>query len=124
MVKKYPFLKCDDDYQWTFLDDMKPGWRIAFGIQMCDEIRDELVKHGYLYKYKLVQVKEKYAELRWRDYGFPKESHINKIIKKYENLSLKTCCICGKPAKYMSLDWICPYCEKCIGDQKFKELSD
>ena len=37
----------------------------------------------------------------------------NKTINKYEDISYHTCISCGKPAKYLSTGWICPYCEKC-----------
>ena len=43
--------------------------------------------------------------------GAPEE--IQTIINKYEDISYHTCISCGKPAKYLSTGWICPYCEKC-----------
>ena len=76
---------------------MEPGWRKAFGIQMCKEIKKELKKHKFLYKYRIFQIKgkgEKY--LHWYDSG-PKDSKIYDIIHKYEQISAKTCGVCGKP---------------------------
>ena len=49
--------------------------------------------------------------LRWYDAGASEE--IQTIINKYEDISYHTCISCGKPAKYLSTGWICPYCEKC-----------
>ena len=45
---------------YTELDAMEPGWRKVFGIQMCKEIKKELKKHKFLYKYRIVQIKEKW----------------------------------------------------------------
>lgn len=32
------------DYEYTELDSMPEGWRIAFGIEMCEEIKQELLR--------------------------------------------------------------------------------
>ena len=107
---------------YTELDAMEPGWRKAFGIQMCKEIKAELKKHKFLYKYRIVQIKEKFSGLRWYDAGVPKDSKIWDIINKYEGISMKTCGQCGKPATKMSTGWIYPYCDDCIGDRDFTEI--
>lgn len=96
---------------YTELNSMPIGWRKAFGIQMCKEIKQALKKHNYLYNYRIMQIKEKYGSLRWYDAAAPEE--IQTIINKYEDISYHTCISCGKPAKYLSTRWICPYCEKC-----------
>ena len=46
---------------YTELDAMDAGWRKAFGIQMCKEIKAELKKHKFLYKYRITQIKEKFG---------------------------------------------------------------
>lgn len=107
---------------YTELDAMDTGWRKAFGIQMCKEIKIALKKHHYLYKYRITQIKEKYGSLRWYDAGAPEE--VYKIISKYEKISAKTCVICGKPAKYISKGWISPYCENCIGDRNYTKIGE
>jgi hypothetical protein len=101
---------------------MESGWRKAFGIQMCKEIKKELKKHKFLYKYRIVQIKEKWGYLHWYDSGTPKDSKIYDIIRKYEQISAKTCGVCGKPATKMSKGWIYPYCDDCIGDRNFTEI--
>jgi hypothetical protein len=101
---------------------MEPGWRKAFGIQMCKEIKKELKKHKFLYKYRIVQIKEKWGYLHWYDSGSPKDSKIYDIIHKYEQISAKTCGVCGKPATKMSKGWVYPYCDDCIGDKQFTEI--
>lgn len=118
LCKRYPFLmvrywKTDKPtgYIYTWLDDMPDGWRRAFGIQMCEEIREVLVKKNRLYTYRIAQVKEKFGGLRWYDYGGTPE--IDRIIYKYEDISYRTCICCGRPATKMSRGWICPYCDEC-----------
>lgn len=109
---------------YTELDAMEPGWRKAFGIQMCKEIKKELKKHKFLYKYRIVQIKEKFGGLRWYDAGIPKNSELWDIIHKYNGISHQTCGVCGKPATKMSKGWIYPYCDDCIGDRQFTEIKD
>ena len=102
---------------------MDAGWRKAFGIQMCKEIKAELKKHKFLYKYRIVQIKEKWGYLHWYDGGTPKDSKIYDIIRKYEQISAKTCVVCGKPATKMSTGWISPYCDDCVvPGRKYTEI--
>lgn len=96
----------------TELDAMDGGWRKAFGIDICKEIKSTLKKSGYLRKYRIMQIKEKWGELCWYDAGAPKE--VFDIIRKYEDISYITCIECGRPAKYRTTGWVEPYCEKCM----------
>lgn len=66
----------DYDYSYTMLDDMPDGWRKAFGEELCEAIREELIKVGLLDQYRIIQIKEKYGELVW--YG----AHGNETIRK------------------------------------------
>ena len=106
----------------TELDAMDKGWRKAFGIQMCKEIRAALLKHGWkvLFKYRIMQIKEKWGELCWYDSYTPKE--VFEVVRKYEDISRHTCIDCGAPATKMSTGWICPYCDNCIGDREYTEI--
>ena len=104
-----PIFHCIPTY--TELDAMETGWRKAFGIQMCKEIRTQLIKDHYLFKYRIFQIKEKYGTLRWYDAGSSKE--IQDIISKYEDISWDTCIMCGKPSTKISSGWISPYCDDC-----------
>ena len=123
LVERYPFLLPhnrltdevteDYDYSYTELDVMPDGWRIAFGEQMCEEIRAELLRVGQLDDYRIAQIKEKYGSLRWYDFGCT-EKMMQEIIPKYEKLSAHTCIRCGKPATCVSLGWISPFCDDCI----------
>ena len=97
----------------TKLDLMPHGWRKAFGEQMCEEIKQALLKNGRksLYSYVISDIKEKYGSLRWYDYSAPKEVH--DIIDKYECQSMCYCINCGKPVRYITKGWIEYLCEDC-----------
>jgi len=113
-------------YSYTELDLMPEGWRKAFGEQMCEEIREELIKVNYLYDYRITDIKEKYGSLRWYDCGATEE--IYDIIRKYEKKSEHICLHCGRPATKISLGWISPFCNKCaekLSDRvQFKEIDN
>ena len=69
LIERFPFLLPhnrwtdevpeDYDYSYTELDAMPHGWRIAFGEELCEEIREELVQADYLDKYRIAEIKEK-----------------------------------------------------------------
>lgn len=66
-----PKLHPEYNYEYTVLDDMPEGWRIAFGDLMCEEIDHELRRFDYQDKYEITEIKEKYGSLRWYDNGTP-----------------------------------------------------
>lgn len=98
--------------EYTELDSMPEGWRKAFGLQMCEDIKQALKKVNALHKYRIMQIKEKWGELCWYDAQHNRE--IQDVINKYSNKSATTCISCGKSAKYRTVGWICPYCEECV----------
>ena len=99
-------------YSYTELDLMPEGWRKVFGEQICEEIREALIKVNYLYDYRISDIKEKYGSLRWYDFGATEE--IYDIIRKYEKMSEHICLHCGRPAEIISFyGWLEPLCEKC-----------
>lgn len=53
--------------------------------------------------------------LRWYSNGNTED--VFNIINKYEDISYNTCIVCGKPAKYITRGWICPYCEEHVPDK-------
>lgn len=127
LIKRFPFLKVVNywydkeeskyDYRFTWLDYMEPGWRKAFGIQMCKDIKKVLKKSTQddLHTYSVIEVKEKYGALRWYDGGYSQEisEEMGTLLFKYENLSEVICFRCGKPATKISKGWICPWCDRC-----------
>ena len=116
------------DYEYTELDDMPQGWRKAFGEQMCKEIYNALNRRGgalAVNLYQIREIKEKFGELRWYDFNGNLET--DAIISKYEDISSRTCIVCGKPATKISKGWISPYCDHCakvLGKKgtKFKSI--
>ena len=133
LCDKYPFLAWygdplymgynEDkvDYSYTWEDELPEGWRKAFCPQMWDELKAILEKANYVDKFRFAQIKEKYGELRLYWCGAPNEIYdeVSAWEEKYLQLSNNYCIHCGKPAKYMSLGWISPWCEDCA-----KELNE
>lgn len=101
------------DYEYTEADDMPDGWWIAFGEQMCDEIKEALIEDGDLDRWRIVQLKEKWGSMRIYDNGHKVGSRIPDIIDKYERISERTCIVCGKPATRITKGWISPFCDAC-----------
>lgn len=97
---------------YTELDDMPNGWRKAFGIAMCKELKAQLKKDKFLYSYRITQIKEKYGTLHW--YSNFTSVNIDKIIMKYEYISKYTCIVCGEPATGFTPTeyWKAPYCDE------------
>lgn len=132
LTEKHPYLiprnvwtgevSKDYDYSRTHLDRIPEGWRIAFGEQFVNELTEAFDKYrpGFKNEYFITQIKEKYGSLRWYDFGIIPEAY--DIVKKYENLSRKTCIECGEPATKISIGYISPYCDKCIGDECYREI--
>lgn len=120
LVEKYPFLlprntvagqsEDDYDYSYTELDNLPIGWRIAFGRKMCDEILDEVLRSNTLNEYRILDIKEKYGQLRWYDFGG--SVNLCRIISKYEKLSLEVCICCGEQAEGRHRG--VPMCKKCM----------
>lgn len=123
LIEEFPFLlprnrwsgQVDPNYDYTYteLDAMPYGWRKAFGLEMCKELKEELIKCNYLNDYRITDIKEKYGSLRWYDNGYPASSKIAEIIYKYEMMSEDVCINCGKAAKYVTKGYIEFVCEDC-----------
>ena len=123
LIKRYPWLQARDEhgnkldtFEYTELDCLDDGWRVAFGDELIEEvdgvyqtITDEQKENFYP-----LQIKEKFGTLRW--YNSIHTEELDEILIKYECRSEKTCIHCGKPAKFISTGWICPWCEECVKD--------
>ena len=122
LIERYPFLllrnpwddavEADYDHSYTELDSMPEGWRKAFGNMMMEELREVLVEENFLDGFRILEIKEKWGELRlYTNYHNDK---IERIIKKYTTLSRNICILCGKPDTHMTYSgWYSPVCEKC-----------
>lgn len=124
LIERYPFLRPrnrwtdeadeDYDYTWTELDDFPEGWRKAFGEEMLEDLREDLIRVNYLDEFRIMEIKEKYGTLRFYIGGVPAGSHANDIIDKYEHISSHTCICCGKvDVPVLDDGWVSPYCKKC-----------
>ena len=81
---------------------------------MCEDLRKILINKKYLDKYKILDIKEKYGNLRISDNGHFME--MDDIFTKYETLSEYICCDCGKPdiSIVNSMGYIQPLCKDCF----------
>ena len=121
LIERYPFLlpkDCNDnvnenyDYSYTELDFMPKGWRKAFGNMMMEELRDELIKIDFLDGFRILQIKDKWGELRF--YTNYINDEIDCIIKKYTTISRNVCIRCGRPDTRMTgKSWYSPVCKEC-----------
>lgn len=132
LVKRYPFLlprnvwtgKVVEDYNYEFTeyDSILDGWQIGFGKYLLEDLRDALIKNNYLHELRLLQVKEKFGELRIYTNGAPED--VRRVIDKYEVISQHVCSRCGSPyAALTDTGWVMPYCESCfqkINDRRSK----
>lgn len=98
--------------KYCWFDAIPKGWRDAFGIELCKEIKKSLKKSKNLYKVSIRDVKEKWGYLNISCNTYPGD--LLDVIRKYELKSRNICIICGKSAKFVTLDWISPYCETCL----------
>ena len=117
-IEKYPLQIIHFPTYYTELDSMDKGWREAFGMNFCKDLKKALIRTGgykLLFGFRILQIKEKYGRLEVYCIGYNDE--INKVISKYSKLSEKTCIRCGKPATWISKGWISPYCDDCVPDK-------
>lgn len=119
LIKEYPFLEVKDPYgpgNWSncWLDDLEPGWRKAFGEDLCRDLKAAIKKDGCENTFEILQIKEKYAELRFYAVGYG--DNVRNVISKYEELSRYICGHCGKPATKITRGWYYPLCNDCIED--------
>lgn len=117
-IEKYPLQIIHFPTYYTELDSMDKGWKDAFGMNFCKDLRKALIRTGgykLLFRFRILQIKEKYGRLEVYCMGYNDE--IDKVISKYSKLSEKTCIRCGKPATWISKGWISPYCDDCVPDK-------
>lgn len=120
LIEQYPFLlpqhsllgTHSTDFESTVLDDMPVGWRTALGEDLCKEIMEELVRNNCVDSYQVLQIKEKYGELRWYSQGGTERIH-REIVPKYERMSRGICIQCGQSATLVSKSRVAPWCNAC-----------
>lgn len=125
-------LRSDFEYNFELaLDPMPNGWMKEVIPQLKDELFNAL--GSYADEIAFYQIKEKFGELvvYW---NFPDKEYFNEddntelkelvpyienIIKKYRDISKKTCIVCGKPATYTTTwAYVAPFCDDCEINRK------
>ena len=117
----------DYNYNYTMLDLIPDGWRIAFGEEWANEVQCAINKlpENKRDNIFIVQLKEKYGI--FFQYFSNYTDDLETVIRKYENLSEKICIECGKPATKVSTNWISPYCDECaknIRHEIFRDIKE
>lgn len=97
-----------DNYEWIEFS-LPSGWHeIARQmIKECEEAESN---------FEIIDLKEKWGAIRM--YSQPCTDKISEIEHKYEKLSSRICCKCGKPATKVSTGWVLPWCDKCGTDEE------
>ena len=116
LVAEYPWLDTHSKrytaLEFTLLDLLPIGWS-GLILDMCKEIKEELVKHDLVSKYEVIEAKEKWRGLSWYD-GLddlsPMPPAITDIVCKYEMQSREICMMCGKSKPKDQL-----LCDRCMG---------
>ena len=114
-IEKYPYQLLHILPTYTWYDAIPEGWRKAFGLQLCKEIKTALKQTGgnkAIRDFRITDIKEKWGSLSIYTGGAPRE--VEKIIEKYEYISLRTCIRCGKTAYGLTEGWVSPLCEDCF----------
>lgn len=110
LVEEYPWLNIGYE-QLTLLDALPRGWHDLI-LDMCGEIKRELIKYDLVSKYEVVEAKEKWYGLSWYD-GLsdlsPMPPAITDIVCKYEMQSREVCTMCGRSKPKDQL-----LCDRCM----------
>ena len=133
LCQRYPFLvprnvwtdkvTWDKKYAWTLAIDFPIGWWKAFGIMLCEELRIELIRCGYLNKFRFEEIKEKFGGLRIYINSIPCGCKAGDIIDKYSHLSENICIACGKPdVPMIGHNWWSPECFLCWKKRRIKRI--
>lgn len=118
------------DLRETFEEKVKElniiydGWVNSFIPQLKDELFDLL--GSYVEQFNVLEIKEKFGSLRiywgFDVYGLKDEyvedieelyENIENLLRKYEDISSKTCIVCGETGIMRDDYWMTPWCDKC-----------
>ena len=120
--QKYPWIRLLNLYTGKLYEkrdvvdeikDFAPGWVLAFGDIMCQELDGVIKAAGVEDSFVFHQVKEKLGSLRLR-HNQPKNSEIDLICRRYELISRNVCLRCGRiDVPVVCAPWIRPMCEDC-----------
>lgn len=114
ILEKYPFLRArtvDTTLEFLMMElEIPNGWMRLF-YQMCDDIKPIIEDQGLMANFYLIQVKEKFNQLRC--YASIDVPEIDEIIAKYELMATNVCVRCGAPAEYETTGYIASICGDC-----------
>jgi hypothetical protein len=117
-----PIFHCIPSYtEWDSFKSECPGWEKRFGNQLLKELKEQLKKDKLLYKFRIMQIKEKWG--RFEFYPSSASKEVYNIIDKYGSLSEGICIYCGKDADYITspYGWQLPYCKDCFNKYAHNE---
>lgn len=103
-----------DNYDYEYIRgeyELPDGWLRLF-LQMCEDIREPLIKADHLNSFRFSQIKEKWGRMECYNFGAPQTVH--DIIDDYRYVSKFICCVCGKPATKQTCCWVESYCDNCF----------
>ena len=109
--------------------ELPSGWCKGL-VQCLEEDLKNVIQNHNVVEFEVTQAKEKYGSLRIYygvTYGMPDSDYnpsndIDDIINKYEHVSSRTCCLCGKfPVPVTNDGWIMPLCKECF-DSRLKRV--
>lgn len=108
-----------NNYEWIEYN-LPDGWHELARkmIEECEAIYPD---------FEIVDLKEKFGAICCYCGGIPVEfGKVFNIIDKYEAISARTCCKCGRPAVKFSTGWILPWCDECGTDDEkyYKRFED
>lgn len=115
LCRKYPkiFVNRHQDMQntcmcWGF--ECEDGWRFILDT-LCSKIQKYLDDNS-LPQVVASQVKEKYGTLRF--YTEAHDDFVDKLIEDAEDLSARTCELCGKDGELTGNSWYKTRCNECL----------
>ncbi len=85
------------------------GW-VPLLDSLCSNIQQHLDANPAIPQFRGVQVKEKFAELRF--YANGGDQHCRDLVETARIKSLETCEICGEPGTMIGTKWVSIRCEQ------------
>lgn len=124
LIEEYPFLlprnvftdEVSPNYDYSYIlgiNDLPKGWAKLF-LQMCEDLKKQLIKDNYLDQFRFSQIKEKYNRMECYNNGCSEAAQ--RIIDKYGHMAQYVCTVCGKPAYWETQSYVASYCEQCWKD--------
>ena len=121
LIEQYPFLQprnvwtdeIDEGYDYTYVlgvDSLPRGWINLF-LQMCLDLKKQLIKDNYLEQFRFVQIKEKYNRMECYHNGCSEA--VQRIIDKYTHMAQYVCTVCGQPAEWETQNYVASFCRQC-----------